>query len=230
LINSPVDYPVDKFCGADITLDGHMNNDGHSYGLFSIINYKSTGGDTGHYTAICKSKDSPDWFEYNDGDVQKSAFRKLNGGPKKTPYQWLVTILFYEETGILDSNNVLIKQAQTVMQSATTSVGHLPNAMLIDGGNVTALKDNKSVSTLSTRDCSHDGALSAAFNDGWTTFEEWNYDKRPSYQISDDLYNKMTCNICIEEVFTRFTSKGELSGCKHDFCYRCMEMGKYDYN
>jgi hypothetical protein len=67
LINSPVDYPVDKLCGANITLDGHISNDGHSYRLFGIINYKSTGSDTGHYTAICKLKDSPDWFEYNDG-------------------------------------------------------------------------------------------------------------------------------------------------------------------
>ncbi len=66
MINSPVDYPVDELRGADITLDGHMNNDGHSYRLFGIINYESTGGDTGHYTAICKSKDSRDWFEYND--------------------------------------------------------------------------------------------------------------------------------------------------------------------
>ncbi len=32
---------------------------------------------------------------------------------------------------------------------------------------------------------------------------------------------KMTCNICVEELFKRFTSKGELSRCKHDFCYRC---------
>jgi hypothetical protein len=134
----------------------------------------------------------------------------------------LVTILFYEETGISNSNDVLSKQAQTGMQSATTSVGHLPNAMLIDGKNVTMLKDDERVSTLSIRDCSHDGVPSAAFNDGWTTFEEWNYNKRPSYQISDDLFKKMTCNICIEEVFTRFTSKGELSGCKHDFCYRCI--------
>ena len=51
LINSPVDYPVNK-----LTLDGHMNNDGHSCRLFGVINYKSTGHDTGHYTAICKSK------------------------------------------------------------------------------------------------------------------------------------------------------------------------------
>ncbi len=85
---------------------------------------------------------------------------------------------------------------------------------------MSTLKDDKSVSTLSSHDCSHDGAPSAAFNDGWTTFEEWNYNKRPSYQISDDLFNKMTCNIFIEEVFIRFISKGELSGCKHDFCYR----------
>jgi hypothetical protein len=49
LINSPVDYPVDE-----LTLDGHMNNDGHSYRLFGVIYYKSTGRDTGHYTAICK--------------------------------------------------------------------------------------------------------------------------------------------------------------------------------
>jgi hypothetical protein len=108
------------------------------------------------------------------------------------------------------------------MQSATTSVGHLPDAMLIDGKHVTALKDDESISTLSTRDCSRDGAPSAAFNDGWTTFKEWNNNKRPSYQISDDLFNKMTCNICTEEVFKRFTSKGEVSGCKHDFCYRCI--------
>jgi hypothetical protein len=136
LINSPVHYPVDKLGGADITLDGRMNNDGHSYRLFGVINFKSTGGDTGHYTTICKSKDSRDWFEYNDGDVWKSEFRKHNGGPKKAPYQWLVTILFCEETGILDSNNVLSKQAQSGMQSAMTSVVHLPDAMLIDGNNV----------------------------------------------------------------------------------------------
>jgi hypothetical protein len=197
-INSPVDYPVKESRGADITLDGHMNNDCHSYRLFSIINYKSTGGDTGHYTAICKSKDSRDLFEYNDGDVRKSAFHKHNGRLKKTPYQWLVAILFYEETCNLDSNDMLSKQTQTGMQSAMTSIGHLPDAMLIDGKNVTALKDDKSVSMLSTRDCSHDGAPSAAFNDEWTTFEEWNYNKRPSYQISDDLFNKMTCNICIK--------------------------------
>jgi hypothetical protein len=149
-------------------------------------------------------------FEYNDGDVWKSEFRKHNGGPKKAPYQQLVMILFYEETGILDSNDMLSKQAQSGMQSTTTSNGHLPNSMLNDGKNVTALKDDKSVSTLSTRDCSHDGAPSAAFNVGWTNFEEWNYNKRPSYQISDDLLKKMTCNICIEEVFTRFTSKGSI--------------------
>jgi hypothetical protein len=52
--------------------------------------------------------------------------------------------------------------------------------MLNDGKNITALKDDKSISTLSTRDCSHDGVPLAAFNDGWTTFEEWNYNKRPS--------------------------------------------------
>ncbi len=221
-INSPVDYPVDELHGANIIFDGHMNNDGHSYRLFGVINYKSTGSDTGHYTAICKSKDSCDWFEYNDGDVWKSEFCKHNGGPKEAPYQRLVAILFYEETGISDSNYVLSKQAQSGMQSTTTSVGHLPDAMLIDGKNLTTLKDDESFSTLSTHDCSHDGAPSAAFNDGWTTFEEWNYNKRPSYQISDYLFNKMTCTICIKEVFTRFTSTGELSGCKHDFCYRCI--------
>ncbi len=127
-----------------------------------------------------------------------------------------------KKQAFLDSNNVLSKQAQSGMQSATTSICHLPDAMLNDGKNVTALKDDESVSTMSTRDCSHDGAPSAAFNDGLTTFEEWNYNKRPSYQISDDLFNKMTCNICIKEVFTRFTSKRELSGCKHNFCYRCI--------
>jgi hypothetical protein len=222
LINSPVDYPADELRGANITLDGRMNNDGHSYRLFGVINYKSTGSDTSHYTIICKSKDSRDWFEYNDGDLRKSEFCKHNGGPEKAPYQRLVTILFYDKTGISDSNDVLSKQAQPGMQSTTTSVGHLPNAMLIDGKNVTLLKDDESISTLSTRDCSHDGAPSAAFNDGWTTFEEWNYNERPSYQISVDLFNKMTCNICIKEVFIRFTSKGELSGCKHDFCYRCI--------
>jgi hypothetical protein len=143
-----------------------------------LVLYKSTGHDTGHYTAICKSKNSLDWFKYNDGDVRKSAFHKHNGGPKKSPYQRLVTILLYEETGISDSNNMLSTQAQTSMQSATTTVGHLPNAMLTDGKNIAALKDDESVSTLSTRDCSHDEAPSAAFNNGWTTFEEWNYTKR----------------------------------------------------
>ncbi len=38
LINSPVDYPVDELRGADITLDGHMNNDGRSYRSFGVIN------------------------------------------------------------------------------------------------------------------------------------------------------------------------------------------------
>jgi hypothetical protein len=47
LINSPVDYPVDELRCANITLDGHMNNDGHSYRLFGAINCKSTGSDTG---------------------------------------------------------------------------------------------------------------------------------------------------------------------------------------
>jgi hypothetical protein len=36
------------------------------------------------------------------------------------------------------------------------------------------------------------------------------------------LTQKYTCNICTEEVFSRFTSKGKLSGCNHDFCYRCI--------
>jgi ubiquitin C-terminal hydrolase len=110
LIDSPVDYPVNKLHGANITLDKHMNNDGHSYRFLDFINSKSACSDTGHYTAICKSKDSRDWFEYNNGDVWKSKFRKHNGGPKKA-HQRLVRILFHEETGILDSNHMLSKQA-----------------------------------------------------------------------------------------------------------------------
>jgi hypothetical protein len=83
---------------------------------------------------------------------------------------------------------------------------------------IAALKDNDSISTLS----SNYDAPSAASVDCLSTFEQWNISRRPFYQISDNLMQKTTCNICMEEVFSRFTLMGRLSGCGHDFCYRCI--------
>ncbi len=100
------------------------------------------------------------------------------------------------------------------MRSSMASI----NTMSIDDMKIAALKDDNSMSTFG----SNYDAKSAASVDCLSTFEQWNISRRPFYQISDDLTQKLTCNICMEEVFSRFTSMGKLSGCGHDFCYRCI--------
>jgi ubiquitin C-terminal hydrolase len=82
MIMSPVDYPVERLNDVDVTFDEYVNNTDHGYTPFGIINYRSTGPDTGHYTAICKSKETDDWFGYNDEHVQKSHLRKKMEGPR----------------------------------------------------------------------------------------------------------------------------------------------------
>jgi hypothetical protein len=70
---------------------------------------------------------------------------------------------------------------------------------------IATLKDNNSMSTLGR----NHNAPSAASVDALNTFEQWNISQRPFYQISYDLMQNFTCNICTEEVFSRFTSKGK---------------------
>jgi hypothetical protein len=169
MIMSPVDYPVECMSDVDVTFNEDVNNTDHGYTLFGVINYRSSGQDTGHYTAICKSNETDDWFDYNDENVQKSQFRKKNGGPKKSPYQRLVSILFYEKSEPLELKEVISTQNQTsmiCMQSSTTSI----NTMSIDDMKIAALKDNDSMSTLS----SNYDAPSAASVDCLSTFEQWN--------------------------------------------------------
>jgi hypothetical protein len=76
MIMSPVDYPVEHMSDVNVTFNEDVNNTDHGYTLFKIINYRSSGQDTGHYTAICKSNETDDWFDYNDENIQKSQFRK----------------------------------------------------------------------------------------------------------------------------------------------------------
>ena len=97
MIMSPVDYPVERMSDVDVTFNEDVNNTDHGYTLFGVINYRSSGQDTGHYIAIYKSNETDDWFDYNDEDVKKSAFRKKNGVIKKE-MRWLVSILFYEKS------------------------------------------------------------------------------------------------------------------------------------
>jgi hypothetical protein len=73
MIMSPVDYPVERLNDVDVTFDEDVNNTDHGYTLFGVINYRSTG---------CKSKETDDWFDYNDEHVQKSQFRKKMEGPR----------------------------------------------------------------------------------------------------------------------------------------------------
>jgi hypothetical protein len=169
MIMSPVDYPVERMSDVDVTFNEDVNNTDHGYTLFGVINYRSSGQDTGHYTAICKSNETDDWFDYNDENVQKSQFRKKNGGPKKSPYQRLVSILFYKKSEPLELKEVISTQNQTsmiCMRSSTTSI----NTMLIDDIKISALKDDNSMSTLG----SNYDAPSAASVDCLSTFEQWN--------------------------------------------------------
>ncbi len=78
MIMSPVDYSVERMSDVDVTFNEDVNNTDHGYTLFGVINYRSSGQDTGHCTAICKSNETDDWFDYNNENVQKSQFRKKN--------------------------------------------------------------------------------------------------------------------------------------------------------
>jgi uncharacterized UBP type Zn finger protein len=57
MIMSPVEYPVDCMSSVDVTITEDAVNTDEEYKLFGVINYKPSGQEnTGHYTAICKSK------------------------------------------------------------------------------------------------------------------------------------------------------------------------------
>jgi uncharacterized UBP type Zn finger protein len=88
MIMSPVDYPVEHMSDVYVTFNEDVNNTDHGYTLFGIINYRSSGQDTGHYTTICKSNETDDWFDYNNENVQKSQFHKKMEGPKSHISGW----------------------------------------------------------------------------------------------------------------------------------------------
>ncbi len=102
------------------------------------------------------------------------------------PYQRLVSILFYEKSEPSELKEVISTQHQTsmiCMRSSTTSI----DTVSIDDMKIAALKDDDSMSTLG----SNHNAPSAASVDALSTFEQWNISRRPFYQISDDLTQKI---------------------------------------
>ncbi len=161
--------------------------------------------------------ETDDWFDYNDEDDKKSAFHKKNGLIKKEMKR-LVSILFYKKSEpLVLKENISMQNATSMirMEGSMTSI----NTMLINDMQFAASKDDDSMSTLRSK---YDDAPSASSADCLSTFEEWNVTRKPTYQISDDLSHKFTCYICTFDVSSRFTSKGKLSGCDHEFCYRCI--------
>jgi hypothetical protein len=115
MIMSPVDYPVERMSDVDVTFNEDVINTDHGYTLFGVINYRSSGQDTGHYTAICKSNETDDWFDYNNENVQKSQFRKKMEGPRSRLISGWFLLSFTKKSEPWELKEVISTQNQTSM-------------------------------------------------------------------------------------------------------------------
>jgi hypothetical protein len=64
-------------------------------GLFGSVHHKANRGKSDHYIAICKHRDSNDWFSYDDEDVHRVQFLKRRNGNVLTDFMKSAAILFY---------------------------------------------------------------------------------------------------------------------------------------
>jgi ubiquitin C-terminal hydrolase len=87
-INSSVNFPVSGF---SITED-HLQ-----YNLVGTVHHKPDGHEHGHYTSICHSQRSHDWYLYDDEHVSYIRFvNKLKKDRVLKQHTKTATILFYE--------------------------------------------------------------------------------------------------------------------------------------
>ena len=96
IIQTSVDFPLENFNPNEHSLNEDHDDD-TTYNLVATINHKPIGQNGGHYTAICKQHDSGVWYFYNDAEVQRSNFSKIQRGVRKVKVdvQRAATLLFY---------------------------------------------------------------------------------------------------------------------------------------
>jgi ubiquitin C-terminal hydrolase len=87
-IKSSVQFPLS---GLNITEDGLQ------YNLVGTVHHKPDGHEHGHYTSICHSQRSHDWYLYDDERVSHTQFvKKQQKGIVLKRYTKTAFILFYE--------------------------------------------------------------------------------------------------------------------------------------
>ena len=64
-------------------------------GLFGSVHHKMNRGKSGHYIAICDSRDPNYWFLYDDDNVQRVQFVNRRNGKVLTKFMKSASILFY---------------------------------------------------------------------------------------------------------------------------------------
>ena len=93
-INSSVNFPVSGFR----IIEDHLQ-----YNLVGTVHHKLEDNDHGHYTSICHSQRSPNWYRYDDDKVTYEQFVKKQ--PKDEVlkrHTRTASILFYESENIID--------------------------------------------------------------------------------------------------------------------------------
>ena len=94
---TPVHYPIEGLNMKDFMIAQSDPNDNYIYDLFGVVNHTGT-LNGGHYTAICRNKDS--WYEFNDSQVIKIEPHEIHKVISNHAY-----ILFYQKRGI-DFENI----------------------------------------------------------------------------------------------------------------------------
>ena len=88
-IRSSVQFPVSGF---NIVTE----DDVQQYNLIGTIHHMPHGSDHGHYTSICQSQHSRNWFDYNDDSVSISKFTNMKQKDRVLKvHTKMATILFY---------------------------------------------------------------------------------------------------------------------------------------
>ncbi len=99
---------------ANPVVRSYIKGDNMPYGLSATVHHTPRGTGSGHYTAICRSRDlqSHVWFMYNDDRVSPSKFTNMQ--KKHTvvlkSHMKTATILFY----VSPSLETRIKNAKTI--------------------------------------------------------------------------------------------------------------------
>ncbi len=82
-----------------------IKEDDLQYNLVGTIHHKPDGPDHGHYTSICQSQHSRDWFDYDDDSVSKTKFINMKQKDRVLKlHTRTATILFYVSKNLQTHN------------------------------------------------------------------------------------------------------------------------------